>query len=266
MSVVSARGALPPRSAHRRANMASAVAVLVLAPTAAVAQSYDRGPYMRGPTRPMDGSLRSGVYSAQAAPSYERTPQRLGYAAPPRDRPPIWSGLYAGANGGYGWQTTNFDAPGFPAVTQGGNRLGGHIGYNWQISNFVFGVESDLNRGKTSSATLLGGAAALMATSWQSSFRLRAGVAAGQALVYVTGGAAMNNQKVTLLTLAPSLSSTEQRYGTVFGAGVEVMLLPSISTRLEALHYDYRDQNGLIGGTMKQSDNVIRGGLTFHFN
>lgn len=230
------------------------------------AQSDESGDYLQGPTRPMDGSPRRGVYSAQPAPRYEHTPERLGYDALPPDRPPIWGGLYVGATGGYGWQSTKMDAFGLPGVTQGGSRFGGHAGYNWQLSKFVVGVEGDISRGHTSSSTTLGGASAMMETSWQTTFRARAGVSIGQALVYVTAGAALNNQKLTVTTAAPSLSSSNQRFGTVFGGGIEMMLTSRLSTRLEALHFDMRDGDRMLGGSAKQSDNVVRAGLTFHFN
>ncbi len=264
MSAVSVRGAPSPRSALSFACFAPAL--LVLAPSAAGAQSYERGTYMQGPTRPMDGSPRRGVYAAQPAPSYERTPERLGYGSPARDRPPIWSGLYAGANGGYGWQNTKLDVLGLASLTRGGSRFGGHVGYNWQFANVVLGVESDLVRADTSAAATLGGVSALMAASWQSTIRARAGVTAGRALFYVTAGGAMSTQKVSVASPALTLSSTDQRFGTVYGAGVEVMVMPRISTRLEALRYDMREQSGIIGGGLKQSDNVIRAGVTFHFN
>ena len=82
------------------------LASVALFPLAAVAQSgassaqpYGQpysDPYKSGPTRPLDGSPRSGVYATNPVPSYETPRRNLSAADGVGDIPAIWRGLYIG--------------------------------------------------------------------------------------------------------------------------------------------------------------------------
>ena len=84
------------------------------------------------------------------------------YKAPPLAAPvQSWTGLYIGANGGWGWSNINATVSPFgPAAladfgtqTIGGNNangavFGGQIGYNWQFAPlWVLGIEGDVDGG-----------------------------------------------------------------------------------------------------------------------
>src|SRR3989442_9158644 len=86
------------------------------------------------------------------------------YKAPPAGGLYNWTGVYVGANVGYGWRDGSVDfAPGnaaatdfFTAIggrlivpdsitTKPGGFLGGlHFGYNYQFGNFLFSLATDL--------------------------------------------------------------------------------------------------------------------------
>ena len=92
--------------------------------------------------------------------------------AAPRYTPPAivpvpysWTGLYVGANGGWGSSSfnTTFMPGQFPNTidftTQGphtsvnGGVYGGQLGYNWQLNNWVLGVEGDFDGASSLSGT-----------------------------------------------------------------------------------------------------------------
>jgi outer membrane immunogenic protein len=145
------------------------------------------------------GVLTAGAVSflamnANAADIY-RAPEGVSY----KDAPvysPIWTGFYAGVNGGYGWSADDSKLAGTAKGLQGcpgneevceptpvsgsgrktfdtsGGFGGGQIGYNWQpvsggykdgqtLSHFVFGIEADIQGAGidgSSSLTLLSSA------------------------------------------------------------------------------------------------------------
>jgi outer membrane immunogenic protein len=86
--------------------------------------------------------------SAQAADLYVKAPAPAAYD---------WSGIYVGANAGYGWGNANWivsdptssflyffspsGAPGIFSTQPAGALAGGQIGINRQIGHYVFGVE-----------------------------------------------------------------------------------------------------------------------------
>ena len=104
-----------------------------------------------------------------------------------------WNGFYIGANAGYSWGT----ARGYLDGVRIGDRVdtdgfsgGGQIGYNWQFSpNWVFGIEADVQGANISGGLLapIGIAGESNVDVW-GTVRGRLGYAAGNVLVYGTGG------------------------------------------------------------------------------
>lgn len=247
--------------------------LLAALPTPLLAQQYGQpysDPYRSGPTRPLDGSRRTGVYSATPAPSYEATRSNLGPSEPGYDAPSIWRGVYAGVHGAQRWSNTTAVDSGLPRLSTSGLQLGGHIGGNTQIGNFVVGAEADLTFGNASGATATSaGNSMTVHDSWTSTFRGRAGYAFGPALLYATGGVAVAGQDLTFRTTSVASTLTDTRFGLVFGAGVELKLAQQVSARIEGLRTTYRDQSLAsvgIGQATRQDNSVIRAGISYHFN
>ena len=251
------------------------IATMALAQTSAFAQSgggYGQpysDPYKSGPTRPLDGSPRNGVYASGAAPSYDTPRRDLGTQQGEFDVPPIWRGLYAGVQAGGRWSSTTADSMGFSGLKTTGVQAGGFVGINAQTGNFVYGVESDLMLGGASTGATSSGIAASMKDSWTATLRARAGFAVGQGLIYGTGGLALAGQDFSLASSASSVRITDARAGYVLGGGVEYKFSHNLSGRIEGLHYSYKDS--LIGWagsnqSVKLDSNVVRAGMTYHFN
>ena len=155
-----------------------------------------------------------------------------------------WSGFYVGGHVGGSWtneewintaNTTNYGdlstGRGF-RQRNSGFIGGGHIGYNWQASNFVFGLEGSID-GLSTKGTLTNtvfGSGTDDVFSWKSEWMAsvvgRAGVAFTNNLLYVKGGwAGVNNRlSVSDTVVNPSVGSGSQTIwhnGWTVGAGWE---------------------------------------------
>jgi outer membrane immunogenic protein len=199
-----------------------------------------------------------------------------------------WTGFYIGAHGGGVWgrdeitHSAILAAPGVafpidavavttassPQLNPNGWIAGVHAGYNVQTGSFVWGIEGDASyfRLRANSAdtfpfpsTLAGGplgpptltfsANTSMSTDWLLTVRPRLGVTFANALLYVTGGLAVTEEKVSqtsgVLNGATFMSSiSETRLGWTVGGGIEYMLSPQWSIRAEYLHLDFGTASG----------------------
>ncbi len=145
--------------------------------------------------------------AANAADMYR--PAEAGY----KDTPFVgvnWSGLYFGANGGYGEASNDSSI--------NGGFGGGQVGYNIQRGNLVFGVETDI---QGSSITASGAPSTL---EYFGTVRARAGYAFDRALVYGTGGYAYGGTNV---------HGNNTGDGWAAGGGVEYKINPSWSVKGE---------------------------------
>jgi outer membrane immunogenic protein len=176
--------------------------------------------------------------SANAADMY-RAPAAGGYKDGPAYATVNWSGLYAGVNGGYGWNGVSNLDPGAPDPS--GGFGGGQIGYNWQgvwHPNLVLGIEADFQGSGISDKDFAGDKSEL---NWFGTVRGRIGYAFDRTLIYGTGGFAYGNIKNT-----GTFSVSETQTGWVVGGGVEYKLAPAWSVKAEYqfLSLDASDQNG----------------------
>jgi outer membrane immunogenic protein len=147
-----------------------------------------------------------------------------------------WTGVYLGANLGYGWADAG-------AGDRSGFVGGGQIGYNYEFDNhLVLGIEGDMD-----------------ATGWQFdgndvdytiTGRGRLGYAFDRWMVYGTGGIAYAK--------AGGLKDT----GWVAGAGIEWAATDHIVPGIEYLHYGFNDFDNT--GINAKAD-VIRARLSFKF-
>ncbi|HEX7882193.1 MAG TPA: outer membrane beta-barrel protein [Afipia sp.] len=150
---------------------------------------------------------------------------------------------------------------------KGGFTGGGHVGFNWQNSALVYGVEADLSAFDFRSSqrgtglfpfgggggAALGGNTFLVTTSassdWLATLRARLGWAvAPTALIYVTGGAAFSDVKVSNTYRdnhstvdfdgAGASSTSSLRAGWTVGGGLEWAFAPNWTVRGEYLYVD----------------------------
>jgi outer membrane immunogenic protein len=202
----------------------------------------------------------------------------LALKASPLPPPPSWTGLYIGANGGWGWSNTNASetpfgvaaigdiAPQSLSVATKGAVFGGQLGYNWQVSNWVLGVEGDydgasINGSQQAVFNSLTGIAGstngyMVRDNINSlaSIRGRLGYTWGPGLLYFTGGGAWENVQTDVMIsgqTAPFIngvsgtgSFSNTRSGFVVGGGLEWQVARNWTVRAEYLYYDF---NG--GGT-----------------
>ena len=180
-------------------------------------------------------------------------------AAPP---PAVisWAGPYAGLNIGAAWNNAKFSDLGnggvlfaFPpgandpfwSPHKAGITLGGQAGYNWQVGSYVYGVEGDLNwiDGKAS-ATFAPGPV-IVATSnldWMGTIRGRLGVVYSQILFYGTGGVAFAHFSDAWGFASAggnTFAINTTRVGWVAGGGLEYMIAPHWTARVEGLYADF---------------------------
>lgn len=179
-----------------------------------------------------------------------------------------WTGLYLGANVGYGWAN----------VGGGSNDLngvigGGQIGYNWQTGPLVIGIEGDFQGSseQRSDGVTVGGTAYTLDQNipWFGTLRGRIGYAFGPAMLYFTGGGAWENYKVTVS--APGVGSASDnttKTAWTIGGGAEWMFAPKWSAKLEYLYLDTGDTDVTLGGntfTSRAKNNIVRVGVNYHF-
>jgi len=187
------------------------------------------------------------------------------YAERVDSRPAIWTGAYLGINGGGSWGTAR--EVGGDRVDVSGGLLGVHGGYNYQTGMLVLGLEGDADWANGNGSTTLAGGTLLQSDlNFLGSVRGRVGLALNRVLFYGTAGVAFNSLDLQVNQVSVSQSNT----GWVAGGGVEFKLNPNVSARVEALHYDFGHQQYDFGGAsvakFDLDQNVVRAGLTFHFN
>lgn len=181
-----------------------------------------------------------------------------------------WGGFYIGGHVGGAWteqewvNTANTTAFGDLGPGQGFRQRstgvfgGGHIGYNWQASNFVFGLEGTVS-GLDSRGDLLntvfgvGDDRFSWRADWMATITGRAGLAFNNNLLYVKGGyAGVNNRLSVSDTVPPSTgsgSSTQWHNGWTVGAGWEYGFTPNWILGLEYNYAQFESKNYQLAGT-----------------
>jgi outer membrane immunogenic protein len=188
----------------------------------------------------------------------------------------LWSGFYAGVNGGGGWSDSSDHLALLPyssGLYPEGAFGGGQVGYNWQgfwHPNLVLGIEADIQGADLSdSATDARGDKVSTKLDYFGSVRGRLGYASGRALVYATGGFAYGGIK----NEGYGLSNDGTATGYTVGGGFEYKVAPAWSIKTE---YQYMNlgKNEPVDGGVTYSDlggdvredafHTIRFGLNYH--
>jgi outer membrane immunogenic protein len=178
--------------------------------------------------------------------------------------PPVpvfsWTGFYIGIHGGGAWFDKDWDAPltpinivgvcpGCPRPVGGHNGsswlVGAQAGVNYQTGMFVLGAEVDGSwtelRGSNVS-TLNAILTNNSHTDALATFAGRVGIAAGQALFYAKGGAALADD--SFFTTFTGTNITAQatdstRWGWMVGVGIEYAFANNWSVKAEYNHLDF---------------------------
>jgi len=179
-----------------------------------------------------------------------------------------WTGFYIGGFGGYGWTGDVTSRVG--GIDMTGGFGGGTLGYNWQNGNFVYGIEVDAAGADISASVGVPGV--LWAKSQINAFgtvRGRLGITPSpSSLLYVTGGYAWANNKLSVDVGGITASDSRTHGGWTVGAGLEYMFAPSWSAKVEYLYADL-DSQDYFNGTVasgRTSLNSVKAGINYHFN
>ncbi len=196
-----------------------------------------------------------------------------------------WSGVYVGAQVGYGWGSSDphdeTRGNGLPNFSTSGVVGGGHLGYNFELSQIVFGLEGDVNattaRGTGHDDADYGRLDPLgysLHQNFDFSIRGRLGYAFDRVLIYGTGGVAYGDFRTSYWSSTGLFDgpNTQGRFGWTVGGGVEYALDNDWSIRAEYRYTDYGriaywDQtvtNRVI--SQRVTDNRVQVGFSYKFD
>jgi outer membrane immunogenic protein len=224
------------------------------------------------------------------------------YKAPAVVYAPTWTGLYAGAIGGYATGPVHADPTGilpligaYPvSFTADGGFAGGQLGYNYQFANgMVLGIVGDLAwadlKGSACTEVTPGRCTGKPRDSygigtikWLATLRAKAGLDVGtNGLLYATGGIAFAGTKAedTYIDGVNNVTVAATHTGWTLGVGGEYKLMRNVSFGLEYLYADLGKQSyafnsaglglGLAGTTMGIDAsvrlNIFKAALNFYF-
>ena len=205
-----------------------------------------------------------------------------------------WTGLYIGAQGGGGWgrsRETYFNAPntaafvGTQTYDTSGGFAGGVFGYNWQSGAFVLGLEGDYHWADISgrSAVINVGPPNLADTYYTKlrgfgDIKGRLGYAAGPALFFVSGGAAVGDIQHRYDAAlnggaANTFVTNDTKWGYTVGAGLEYMFAPNWSAKVEYNYIDlgkstirYSPTIATLRSEWDDTFHTVKAGINYHFN
>jgi outer membrane immunogenic protein len=209
-------------------------------------------------------ALSAGAAFAADLPTHKAPPP------PPAAAPFSWTGFYAGVQAGYGWgqESDNLRFPGGAPTIPVSDHFnidgafgGARVGYDQQFNTFVVGVVADVDATDISGSKTVSvpaGPGTLISSlsqnnTWQSSLRLRAGVAFDRLLIYATGGVAFadDQEKNSLRWDSTSFgnhllswgSQTDTLYGWTAGGGAEYAFTDHWIGSAELRYADFGDGN-----------------------
>jgi len=188
------------------------------------------------------GLLSGSAMAADLGPY--RPPGSIKDIPPPDFIPAFsWTGVYFGAQGGYGWGDSSFEEVEVSTFTwqHEGAFGGGYAGFNWQLNSLVLGVEGDVNAADIEGSTAVAeGAVVRSSIDSFASIRARAGLAADRWLFFVTGGWAWADVTDTLNVEGVDTFTADETVNMwTVGGGIEYAFTDRLVGRVEYRHYDF---------------------------
>lgn len=234
-----------------------------------------------GPNMKLKLATLTAVAVVLAAPAFAADLGRPITKAPAYVAAPIvnWNGFYVGGQVGYQFgrnRVTELPSGFGGDYDVDGVVGGGHLGYNFQFGNFVLGIEGDIEgSGVEGNGLVAPGVNSAFESRWQASLRGRLGMTYGNALLYVTGGAAWADIKTIYNNpgFPPQVGDTfkDTQTGWTVGAGAEWMFAPAWSARVEYRYTDFGRFTDVLptsgfGNYRNDVDfHTVRVGVSYHF-
>jgi len=199
-------------------------------------------------------------------------------ASPPADFD--WTGFYLGLHAGYGFGTTDMsvtDGGGFSTDYDIDGWLGGaQAGYNHQFGSsgmWLIGIEGDIaltGIEGSYSDTAAFDERATTEIDWLATVRARAGWVNGRYMPFITGGIAFAgvDHRIGPTGLTGPVSTSDVLLGWTIGGGLEAMIDPSWSAKLDYLYVDLEDVDFTTAGgtgTFENSVHLFRLGVNYQF-
>ena len=183
-----------------------------------------------------------------------------------------WSGLYAGVVAGYAFGGDDIVGvnPGIGDVgdlSLNGIFGGVDLGYNHQMDNIVLGIEGDISWSDVSDSDTT----AYVSSddlSYIGTLRGRAGFAADQALLYVTGGVAFTHSDYSVIGAGANIDDSFSRIGYVVGGGIEYAMDDAWSMKAEYLYMNFGKEklsDGVVATQATPNFHSVRIGLNYAF-
>ena len=220
------------------------------------------------------------------AQSASAADQRLPYRAPPPPPVASWTGCYIGGHVGSGWGTKTWeDRAGDDFSDNASYGVNGFLGglqvgcdYQW-FGPVVIGAEGSFSWSdiKGSGALPFEAEQSIFQTKieWLTTAAGRIGFTADKALIYAKAGAAWAEEKHTLKEFEDgalrSVTLDSKRVGWLFGAGLEYLIVPNWSAKIEYNYIDFGTKDLLFVGladspaSVKQQLHTIKFGVNYRF-
>jgi outer membrane immunogenic protein len=185
-----------------------------------------------------------------------------------------WSGVYVGANGGWGTERRCWDsitAAGTFIAAEGchntsGGVAGGQIGYRFQSASWVYGLEFQGDWANLTGSNLSTFIPGNVNRSRMDAFGLftgQVGYSWNTALLYFKGGAAVVADRNDILNggVVVATAAGDNRWGGTVGGGVEFSFAPNWSAAFEYDHLFIANNNTTFTNlnTAVQTSDRIRG-------
>jgi outer membrane immunogenic protein len=192
-------------------------------------------------------ALAFGIGAASAADLAAPAQAPIYTKAPMMAVPYSWTGLYIGAHVGGAWAHDGVDdrdeVPGTFSANASGFFGGGQIGYNIQTGPVVWGVEVDAGGMGLNTTTTQPGTGGIINAQIKGGAYAdatgRIGYAWDRTLFYGKGGYAYYGGSITNTDVGEASAGTKGLSGWTAGGGIEQMINPAWSFKLEYMFSDF---------------------------